>query len=239
MTCIRDVFEELCRIAPLELQMGFDNAGFQIGHRDRALHRALLALDMSDAVAQEAKERGAELIITHHPLIFSPLKAVSDAEPVQKRVLFLVENGIALICMHTNLDIAEGGVNDVLIRLLGAEPETALDADGCAGFAFGGSEADEAWTALCLDAGRNLLHYEGYALTELSDYEPMAITRFDFSENRAHHVTLVCENEIVVLYIDDQKALSSRIGHSTNGANIGVFASDCDAVFSNITMKIP
>ena len=131
MTCIRDVFEELCRIAPLELQMGFDNAGFQIGHRDRALHRALLALDVSDAVAQEAKERGAELIITHHPLIFSPLKAVSDAEPVQKRVLFLAENGIALICMHTNLDIVEGGVNDVLIRLLGAEPETALDADGC------------------------------------------------------------------------------------------------------------
>ena len=62
---------------------------------------------------------------------FSPLKGVNDLEPVQRRVLFLAENGIALICMHTNLDIARGGVNDVLIRLLGAEPEGALDADGC------------------------------------------------------------------------------------------------------------
>ena len=67
----------------------------------------------------------------------------------------------------------------------------------------------------------------------------MAVTRFDFSADQRHHVTLVCENEIVVLYIDDQKALSSRIGHSTGGAHIGVFASGCDAEFRNITMKIP
>lgn len=131
MTCVRDVFEELCLIAPLELQMEFDNAGFQIGHADREVHRILLALDATDEVAKEAKECCAELIVTHHPLIFSPLKAVSDQDPVNRRVLFLAENGIALICMHTNLDIAEGGVNDVLIRLLGAEPEGSLDAEGC------------------------------------------------------------------------------------------------------------
>ena len=145
-------------------------------------------------------------------------------------------NTVALSAGDGGIALADMGVRAPTMRL---ECDVTLGPDGCAGFAFGGSEADESWTALCLDAGRNLLHYEGYALTELSDYEPMAITRFDFSENRAHHVTLVCENEIVVLYIDDQKAISSRIGHSTNGANIGVFASDCDAVFSNITMKIP
>lgn len=131
MTCVRDIFEELCRMAPLELQMDFDNAGFQIGHADREVHRVLLALDATDEVAEEAKECGAELIVTHHPLIFSPLKAVSDRDLVSRRVLFLAENEIALICMHTNLDIAEGGVNDVLIRLLGAEPEGDLDPDGC------------------------------------------------------------------------------------------------------------
>ena len=119
------------------------------------------------------------------------------------------------------------------------ECDVTLSAEGCAGFAFGGSEADEAWTALCLDAERNLIHYEGYELTELSDYPPMAVTRFDFSENRTHHVTLVCENEIVVMYIDDEKALSSRIGHSTDGAHIGVFSESCDAAFSGITMKVP
>ena len=67
----------------------------------------------------------------------------------------------------------------------------------------------------------------------------MAVTRFDFSDSDTHHVTLVCENEIVVMYVDDEKALSSRIGHSTNGAHIGVFSDGCNAVFSNITVKTP
>ena len=143
---------------------------------------------------------------------------------------------IALSAAEGETALADMGVRAPTMLL---ECDVALDANGCAGFAFGGSEADEAWTALCMDAGRNLLHYEGYELTELDDYPPMAVTRFDFAESPTHHVTLVCENEIVVMYIDDEKALSSRIGHSTNGAHIGVFAADCDASFSNITMKAP
>ena len=131
MTTNQDIFDALCEAAPLELQMDFDNAGFQIGRADRRVCRVLLALDVTDAVAREAKERGAELIVSHHPLLFSPLKSVTDADPVQRRVLFLIENGIGVISMHTNLDIAEGGVNDVLLRLLGAEPEAPLDAEGC------------------------------------------------------------------------------------------------------------
>ena len=145
-------------------------------------------------------------------------------------------NAVELSAAGGEIALADMGVRAPTMLL---ECDVTLDADGCAGFAFGGSAADAAWTALCLDAGRNLLHYEGYELTELDDYPPMAVTRFDFSEKQSHHVTLVCENEIVVLYIDDQKALSSRIGHSTGGAHIGVFASDGDAVFCNITMKIP
>ena len=145
-------------------------------------------------------------------------------------------NDIALAATDGEIALADMGVRAPTMLL---ECDVALGDDGCAGFAFGGSEADAAWTALCLDAGRNLLHYEGYALTELDDYPPMAITRFDFSKSPVHHVTLVCENEIVVMYIDDEKALSSRIGHSTGGAHIGVFAANCDASFSHITMKAP
>jgi dinuclear metal center YbgI/SA1388 family protein len=110
--------------------MDFDNAGFQVGHADREVQRVLLALDATDAVVEEAEALGAELIVTHHPLLFSPLRSLTDLEPTQRRVLHLAEKGIGLISMHTNLDIVEGGVNDVLIRLLGAEPETALD-EGC------------------------------------------------------------------------------------------------------------
>ena len=67
----------------------------------------------------------------------------------------------------------------------------------------------------------------------------MALTRFDFSKSDTHHVKLVCENEIVVLYIDETKALSCRISHSIDGAHMGVFADGCGASFSNISMKLP
>ena len=145
-------------------------------------------------------------------------------------------NAIVLSAMDGEPALADMGVRAPTMLL---ECDVTLGAGGCAGFAFGGSEADEAWTALCLDAERNLLHYEGYELTELDDYEPMAVTRFDFSEGGVHHVTLVCENEIVVLYIDQMKALGCRVTHSIDGAHIGLFADDCEAVFSNITVKLP
>ena len=119
------------------------------------------------------------------------------------------------------------------------ECDVALDPDGCAGFAFGGSEADEAYTALCLDAAEGLIHYEGNEIELITRFGPQAITRFDFSSGGPWHVKLVCENEIVVLYINDQKALSSRITHSINGAHIGVFALNGNAQFSNISVKLP
>ena len=145
-------------------------------------------------------------------------------------------NSIALSAQDGETALADMGMRAPTMIL---ECDVVLDPDGCAGFAFGGSEADQAYTALCLDARRNLLHYEGLKIAELPVYEPEAFTRLDFSERESHHVTLVCENEIVVMYVDDEKALSSRIGHSINGAHIGVFANGCDAVFSNITIKIP
>ena len=130
MATVGHIYDVLNVLAPVHYQMDFDNAGFQVGHADREVQRVLLALDATDAVVEEAEALGAELIVTHHPLLFSPLRSLTDLEPTQRRVLRLAEKGIGLISMHTNLDIAEGGVNDVLIRLLGAEPEAALD-EGC------------------------------------------------------------------------------------------------------------
>ena len=131
MTLVRDILATLCELAPLELQMEFDNSGFQVGHGDQAVTKALLALDVTDEVVREAIESGAELIISHHPLLFRPPRRIVDSDPETGRILRLIEAGIAVISMHTNLDIAEGGVNDVLLRLLGAEPEAPLDAEGC------------------------------------------------------------------------------------------------------------
>lgn len=130
MPTVQEIFEQLCEYAPLELQMDFDNSGFLVGRGERPVKKALLSLDITLPVIREAEEMGADLIISHHPLIFHALKELRPEGPGEKALL-LIEKGIAAICMHTNLDLAQGGVNDVLIRLLGAEPEQALDAVGC------------------------------------------------------------------------------------------------------------
>lgn len=126
MRKVNDVFDCLKDIAPLELQLGFDNAGLQLGRLNAPVERVLLTLDVTSEVVDEAERIGAQLIVSHHPLIFSPIKSVSD-----ELLLRLAECGIAVISMHTNLDIAEGGVNDVLLELIGAKREGYLDADNC------------------------------------------------------------------------------------------------------------
>ena len=126
MVTAKDIFENLCALAPLELQLGFDNSGFLFGRDTASVTKALLALDVTSAVVDEAIEQGAELVISHHPLIFSPLKSVTD-----EKLLRLARHQIGVISMHTNLDIAKGGVNDVLMAALGAQVQGGLDECGC------------------------------------------------------------------------------------------------------------
>lgn len=126
MTKVKDIFEDLCALAPLELQLGFDNSGLLFGREESPVTKALLSLDITETVVNEAVELGAELVISHHPLIFSPLKSVTD-----EKLLKLAEHKIAVISMHTNLDITKGGVNDVLMSALGAEVSGGLDEYGC------------------------------------------------------------------------------------------------------------
>jgi len=126
MLKVKDVYNYLCELAPLELQMSFDNSGFQLGRLDSCLNKVIIALDVTNDVVDEAIECGAQLVVSHHPLIFNALKCIND-----EKILKLAENRIAVISMHTNLDIANGGVNDILIKNLGAEADRALDADGC------------------------------------------------------------------------------------------------------------
>ena len=130
MTEVREIYEYLQELAPLELQMDYDNSGFLVGRRDKAVRKVLLALDITNDVISEAEEKNVQLIVSHHPIIFHKLRTVND-DPSSVKVLRLAEKGIAAICMHTNLDIACGGVNDVLLQTLGAECEGTLDENGC------------------------------------------------------------------------------------------------------------
>ena len=158
------------------------------------------------------------------------------AAPLTEGVTIGEDGSIALTAEEGSYALADMGTRPAAMTL---ECEVRIDGKGCVGFAFGGSEKDRTFTALCLDKRQDMLHYEGYEIPDLTRFEPTAYTKFDFSRSDTHHVKLVCENEIVVLYVDDTKALSSRIGHSVDGAHIAVFADGCGAEFSGIRMKIP
>lgn len=119
VTTVGMVYEFLQEKAPFELQEGFDNAGFLVGREGAAVTKILIALDITEQVAQEAVEQGAQLIVAHHPVIFGGIKSVTDQTVTGRILLSLAENGIAAICAHTNLDAVEGGVNDALALRLG------------------------------------------------------------------------------------------------------------------------
>ena len=118
MAVVRDIYESIDKIAPFDTQEGFDNAGFLVGHGDREVRRLLVALDITPEVAAEAVGRGAELIVSHHPVIFRPVKSVTDATVTGRVLMALLEGGVAAICAHTNLDAAHGGVNGCLAQAL-------------------------------------------------------------------------------------------------------------------------
>ena len=99
-TTAGEIFEFLKLMAPLELQMDFDNAGFLVGDRGRRVEKALLALDATSEVIDEAIDFGADMIITHHPLIWNAMKSLTTDDIMQRRVMKLVKNDISLISMH-------------------------------------------------------------------------------------------------------------------------------------------
>lgn len=119
VTTVRMVYEFLQEKAPFELQEGFDNAGFLVGREGATVTKILVTLDVTEQVVREAVEQGAQLIVAHHPVIFSGVKSVTDQTVTGRILLSLAENGISAICAHTNLDAVEGGVNDALALRLG------------------------------------------------------------------------------------------------------------------------
>ena len=116
---IKEVLSALERFAPLPLQEGWDNAGLQIGLTEAEVSGALLCLDVNEAIVDEAIEKGCNLIVSHHPLLFKGLKTISDGDYVQRTVMKAILNRIAIVSMHTNMDNAKGGVNYKIAEHLG------------------------------------------------------------------------------------------------------------------------
>ena len=112
---VNDIFEFLNGIAPVNTACDFDNAGILVGDPSAEVSGAVVALDCTASAIKTAIKNNCELIITHHPVIFDPLKTVLTGSTVFE----LIKSGISVISMHTNLDIAVSGVNDCLGRVLG------------------------------------------------------------------------------------------------------------------------
>ena len=134
---IEELLGILDELAPRTEQLGWDNSGLLIGHRDREVRKIYLAVDATEEVIRHAREFGADVLLTHHPLIFTKLSRVSDEDFVGRRVLELAEAGIALIAMHTNFDIH--GMREAIDTKLGLHATGMVGDEAGPGDALAGS----------------------------------------------------------------------------------------------------
>lgn len=115
MKTVDEILNVLDEMAPLSTAEEWDHAGFQVGDLEANVKKALVCLDVTEAALKKAQEIGAELIVSHHPLLFSPISEL----PADHLIYKLAVAGISNVAMHTNLDKAQGGVNDCLAAALG------------------------------------------------------------------------------------------------------------------------
>ena len=130
MTTVADILDVLEALAPTGMKMDWDNVGLLCGSRKKEVEQVLVALDPFEDVCDEAVEWGADVIVTHHPLIFRPVANVTDETSVGRVIERLCSAGICAVNAHTNLDCAPGGVNDELAAVLGLHDVAVLNPSG-------------------------------------------------------------------------------------------------------------
>ena len=145
---IKDITDVIETFAPLRWQESYDNAGLVVGREEDEVHAALLAVDVTEEVLDEAERTGCDLVITHHPIIFHALKRFNSADPVQRCVERAIRRGIALYACHTNLDSAPEGMSWRLAEELGIGGLELLQQTAEPGVGFGvvGELAEETGT---------------------------------------------------------------------------------------------
>ena len=129
MATVKDILDYIETFAPTAMKEDWDNVGLNCGHLDKEVKTILVALDPFSHVCEEAKAVGADLLVTHHTLVWEA-GFVNDTTEQGRNTLFLIENGIAHINAHTNLDCAPGGVNDILAEKLTLSDISVIDPKG-------------------------------------------------------------------------------------------------------------
>jgi GTP cyclohydrolase I len=124
---VKDFLDLLEQIAPTRLAQSWDNPGLQVGSYNQEIQKILLALDPTPRAVQSAKNRGAQLLLTHHPLIFEPISRLEVNRYPHNVIFEAASNGISVVAAHTNLDVAKGGINDILADMLGLQQVKVLE----------------------------------------------------------------------------------------------------------------
>lgn len=131
MTTVQEIFDYLNDLYPEALRCEWDNDGMMLSHDpDGTAERVLCTLDVTDDVIDEATELGCRLIVSHHPLIFHPMRAVTPDDPVGRRVIRLLRAGISVLSFHTRFDTVFGGMNDLLAGRLGLSGTVPFGCEG-------------------------------------------------------------------------------------------------------------
>ncbi len=119
MVKVKDIIKKIEKFAPCELAYEWDNTGFIVGNREKEVKKVFLTLDVFKDTVDEAIRMGADMIITHHPILFKGIQVIDYSTQDGYIVSELIKNDIALYCAHTSMDCAQGGINDVLANNLG------------------------------------------------------------------------------------------------------------------------
>ncbi len=124
---VRDIAATMEHFAPAAFAEGYDNVGLMVGDTNSEVSSVLLSLDVTERVVDEAIESGAQMIVAHHPLIFSPLKSLTGSNDIERAVIKSIRAGIAIFCAHTNADSVVGGVSHRLAKELGVQELSILE----------------------------------------------------------------------------------------------------------------
>ena len=124
---VKDIIGNLEKKYPKVNAENWDNVGLIVGKLNQEVRKVQLSLDATDKAIENAIKNGAELIITHHPMIFKPVKTITTMDNLGRKIIKLIENNRSLYAMHTNLDSSKNGLNDYILNLLGVENSKVID----------------------------------------------------------------------------------------------------------------
>ncbi len=134
MVKLDKIMDFLCGFAPIEYAESYDNVGLLVGDKNRSVKRVLITLDADENVAKDAKEKECDLVISHHPLIFSPLKRIVSGDSTSKTIITLIKNDVSLISMHTNFDSVASGLCDLFLdKIADTKARASLEGDAING----------------------------------------------------------------------------------------------------------